>query len=327
MKKKDAVKYSLEQMDAEQKKIQQEQERERLSKSKENAQPSLIKRIGAGLLDFVFTAGLFAGLFVFAYFIIFPSVGYQDAAYTILEAHQSSELFVIENGKYELISDHYDESKTPEENYDVRITHYYDSLSDKKLLTEYENRKLENYYEKVGEDIVRKESVSSDTARIFLQNEYTKAVDYFDSSEVLLKAIRITNTTMIVSILVIVTISSAVMYFAIPLLDKRQRTLAYMIFKLIPVDSSNLGQTTRGKIALRSLVFVVISYISPITMYIWFSSFAFIFIPFFLNTIVLCFSKTNSGIHDIAAKINVINESHSNAFQNLKNIIGDKEQQ
>lgn len=332
MKKKEAVKYSLEQMDAEQKKIQQDIERERLSKSKETAQPTLLKRIGAGLLDFLFTGGLFALLFVFSYFVIFPSTGYQSAAQTIIETHENSELFIIENGKYEQIIDHYDDSKTPEENYDVHITHFYSTderaVKDNKLEA-YNNSKLSSgYYEIDGEgNIVRISTVSSETARVFLQNEYMKAVNYFDSSEVLLKAVKTTYNTMIISILITVTISCAVMYFAVPLLEKKNRSFGYMIFKIIPVDSSSLQQTSKSKIALRSLIFVILTFISPITMYYWLGSFTFIFIPFFLNTVVLCFSKTNSGIHDIAAKINVINESHSNAFQNLKNIIGDNKQQ
>ena len=77
MKKKEAIENSLEEMDARYQKEQIEKQKEEVSKRQDIARPSLLKRIGAALLDFIFAAIFAAGVFAFSYFVIFPSLGYQ----------------------------------------------------------------------------------------------------------------------------------------------------------------------------------------------------------------------------------------------------------
>ena len=108
-----------------------------MDRRKDNARPSLIKRIGVGLLDFVFAA-IFAGaLFAGAYFGIFPKLGYNEAANTIVEAYDTSHLYHNVNGNFTLISEDYDSDKTPEENYDGAITTFYKEKSQAKLEEKY----------------------------------------------------------------------------------------------------------------------------------------------------------------------------------------------
>ena len=299
---------------------------------KDNARPSLIKRIGIGLLDFLFTAVLAGGLFAMTYFAIFPKLGYNDAAAKIFDAYNDSHLYVTLNGGFVQISENYDTSKTPEENYDIPITLYYSenerAVADNKL-AEYEQTKLnsEYYVRDADNNIVRKEGISGDVAKAFLEQEYEKALNYLFKDPVMISSYRTTFNCMAFSVLIIVVLSSSIFYIAIPLIDKRHRTLGYMIGKLIPVDSKEMGPVYWDRILLRSAIFVVFTFISPITLYFWADALTFSFIPFFVNSAVLLFTRSNSGLHDFAGHVNVVNQSLSNPFENLKAITEQGEQQ
>lgn len=332
MKKKEAVESSLEEMDARYQKEQIEKHKEEVSKRQDIARPSLLKRIGAALLDFIFAAVFAGGVFVFSYFVIFPSLGYQKASKDILDCYSSSELFVQEGGNFEEITKHYDSDKSVEQNYDVPITHYYSTdtraIADNKL-DGYNTRKIESgLYELNGEgQFVRKEGVTSSQALTFLQEEYDKAVDYFYLNPELISNTRLTYYTMAFSILIIVSITSAIFYFLIPLLTPRRQTLGYLIARLIPVTGEDMLRPTRGKIALRAFIFVIITFISPLTIsFLFTNGIMFAFIPFFANTMILSFSRSNSGLHDYASRIYVINLSHSNPFETLKAVTGQGEE-
>ena len=294
---------------------------------KDNARPSLIKRIGVGLLDFLFAA-IFAGaLFAMTYFTIFPKIGYQEAAGNIVEAYNSSHLYHSVDGKFALISEDYDDTKTPEENYDIPITAFYsenERAARENKLDKYNETKLNSgYYVLDAENnIVRKEDVSGDVAKAFLYQEYEKAVNYLFEDPVIIDSSRLTFNCMAFSILIIAAISSAMFYIAIPLIDKRHRTLGYMIGKLVPVDSKEMGPVYWDKILFRSFIFIVFTFISPISLYFWANALTFSFIPFFVNSAFLLFTHSNSGLHDFAGHVNIVNESMSNPFENLKAITG-----
>ena len=308
------------------KKLAEEQAR------KDNARPSLIKRIGIALLDFVFAGVFFAALFVGSYYTIFDKLGYAEASQVVLNAYSESHLYINDNGNFSLISESYNATKTPEQNYDVAITEFYSNnaraIKDGKL-QEYNNLKVSTGYYELNEnnEYVRTETTTTDVAKAFLEQQYNKAVDYLFEDEEIINASRLTYNILVLSILIIATISSLVFYVAVPLIDKKHRTLAYMIGKIMPVDSKTLGPVLWEKILLRSAIFIVFTFISPITLYYWAGKITFSFIPFFVNTLVLCFSHSNSGIHDYAGHVLVINESYSNPFETLKTITEQGEQQ
>lgn len=293
-----------------------------MDRRKDNARPSLIKRIGVGLLDFVFAA-IFAGaLFAGAYFGIFPKLGYNEAANTIVEAYDTSHLYHNVNGNYTLISEDYDSDKTPEENYDGAITTFYKEKSQAKL-EEYENAKISSgYYVKDGDSFVRTEGTTDSIAKTFLEQQYDKAVDYLFEDQSIIDAYHKTFNIMVYSILITVSISTLSLYLIVPLVDKKHRTLGYMIGKIMPVDSKDMKPAFWDRILLRNLIFIVFTFISPITLYIWAKAITYSFIPFFANTFVLIITHSNSGIHDYAGHCNVVNESFSNPFENLKAITG-----
>ena len=323
MKKRDAVETSVDEMVVQQNLKEINREKDELKIKKDRAHPFLIKRMGSGLFDFLLTAIVTVGAFVFSYFIIFPKIGYQKAANYVVNAYKESNLYVMGMTGYEQLS--YDESKTPEENYDVPITHYY--TTNERAINEhkyeiYQQAKLDSSFYEINEsgEYVRKSTVSSESAKSFLQLEYNKAVTFFESDKELIAANYLTNMSMSVTLLITTTLGSTIFFLLVPLFEKRNRTFGYMISKLIPVDSKTLAPVDRKKNLLRNFIFISITFISPFTMNLWFGTLAYSFIPFFINIGILCFTRYNTGLHDMAANVTVINESYSNSFEILEAI-------
>ena len=331
IKKDEAVRLSIEEMDAQQRQIQADQLREELEKRKESARPSLLKRIGAGLLDFIIALAFAGALFVVAYFAILPAAGYNKASKAIFNAYEQSGLYVQGQGSFDQLIKHYDEQKTPEENYDVPLTNFYttnDRAISESQNEKYIQRKLNSGYYVIDENgkCVSKTGVIFAERKVFLEAEYTKAVDYLWKDPALIKASNITYMSMFLAILSCTLISVGIFYFIVPLIDKNRRTIAYMVFKLILVDSKDLEPVTSiGRTMLRAFMFVVITYISAIMLYFWAGGITYAYIPFTLNTLILAVSRSNSGLHDYGTRINVFNESRSNPFENLKAITNEGE--
>ena len=301
-------------------------------RKKENARPSLIKRIGIGLLDFVFAAVFAGALFAATYFAVFPKLGYNEASETIVRAYDESHLYHTVNGNFTLISEDYDSEKTPEENYDEAITLFYKenprAVAAEKL-AQYNNDKINSGYYKLDDNgnYVRTEGTTADVAKSFMEQQYNKAVDFLFEDDTIIDAYLKTYHIMVYSILIIVSISSIAFYIIIPLIDKRKRTLAYMIGKIMPVDSKDMKPVFWDRILLRNLIFIVLTFISPVTLYIWARAITYSFIPFFANTFVLIVTRSNCGIHDYAGHDIVVNESFSNPFETLKAITDQGDQQ
>ena len=332
MDKKEAIQKGIDELNSQEPISYEQQQQDLLQKRKDDARPALLKRIAAGLLDFLFDAALAGGLFAIAYFTIFPAVGYQSSSQLILQNYETSHLYVRSETTfgYDLLTSHYDDNKTPEENYDVPITYFYSNnlrAFKENQLEEYTNRKVESgyYYIDENNECKRKESVNRDIAKSFLEKEYNTAVEYLFKDPEIINATRILSYTIPVTVLTVTIIACAVFNFTFPLLDKKRRTLGYVILQIMPVRSEDLLTPERSKIALRSFMFVIINYISVITIGLFLSAMGFAFIPFFLNTIILCFSHSNSGLHDYGSKIIVINESYSNALSSLKQMLGQEE--
>ena len=337
MKKKDAVQKGIDDVAGYNPELDysyDEKQKELFQKKKDDARPALLKRIGAGILDFLMAAGLAAGFFGLAYFAIFPSVGYQASASYMINTYETSGLYYPsdKNSGYVPLTDKYDEDKTPEQNYDEPISHFYENNAraySENQAEKYLNRKLESGYYYLDENNVcrRKDSVARDTAKAYLEKEYNIAIDYLFNDPQVKQAVRILNYTIPITILITAVLGCAVFYFAIPLIDEKRRTLGYMILRIMPVTSDKMIKPTRSAIALRSLIFVVIDYISLITIGLFLGGTSYSFIPFFLNTVILCLSHSNSGIHDFGTKIIVVNESLTNAMSSMQQMLGQNEEE
>ena len=322
----EAVQMSIEEMDAQQQKIQAELKREELEKRKASARPALLKRIGAGILDFLFMISLAAGLFVFSYFVILDAIGYNQASELLYSTYQTSGLYVINDGQYEQIIEHYNEDLTPEQNYDEPISYFYQNnlrAYENEQYAAYTQRKINSGYYVINDEgvCVPNDDTFASARKTFLENEYTTAINYLFSDPNIINASNLMYNSLFLTILLCVLLSCGVFYFIVPLIDRRGLTLAYKIFALMLVDSKDLNPiTSKAKVMFRSFVFVVVAYISFITLYFWGGGINYAYIPFVINTLILAITPSNSGIHDFATRINILNQSQSNAFKALQTI-------
>jgi len=325
MNKKQAVRATLEELDAEAQRQQEEREREEIRKRQDKARPSLIKRIGIGLLDFVFAAAFAGACFAFSYFVLFEPLGYNLAAKTIIDEHQNSGLFVVDGGNFVTLKDKYDGTVDPVKYYDVPITNYYKTDAravEQNKLSTYVQAKLDStYFELNGEgQCVAKEGVNKEFIKATLETEYTKAYNFFYDSPTLNAASKKTYYTITVTILVCVTLSSIAFYIVVPIVDKRRRTFAYMIAKVEIIDKNSNELITLKRAMIRNVVFVVIVYICAVTLYILTGEIFFSTIPLFINTVLMCLTHSNSGMHDIAGECTIVNRSRCNAISVLESI-------
>lgn len=332
MKKKESVRLTLEQLDQEAQKEQAEKERVEMEKKQDNARPSLIKRMGIGLLDFLFAALLAGSCFLFTYFVLFNPLGYNAAAETIVNKHNNSGLFVINNGSWAKLSSKYEESKNPVEYYDIPLTSYYSTdaraIEEHKLDT-YIQSKLDSGYFVMDADnkCVPKEGIGTLVLKETLEREYEKAYDFFYEDPALEKASKTTYYVITLSILVCVTIGSIVMYIIIPLTDKQNRTLGYKISGVLAVNKDTMAPISRKRSLLRSVLYILITFISPVTLYVLTGVIFYSTIPIFVNTLFLCLLHSNSGLHDLVGECTVINKTHSNAMSVLETVKEMGEQQ
>lgn len=335
MKKKEAVQKGIDNLVGYEEPLSYaEQQRLILQKKKDEARPALLKRIAAGLLDFAMMIGAAAGLFAIAYFAIFPSIGYQASTQFMISTYEDSHLYYPNEGGmgYVPLTDKYNDDITPEENYDSKISYFYNT--NERAVLEYQaqkylNRKLESGYYYLDDNNVcrRYDTVAKDTAKAYLEKEYNLAVDYLFTDPQVIHAVNILNYTIPTTVLIVVSLGCAIFYFAVPLIEHRRRTIGYIILKLIPVTSDALTVPARTAITFRSLIFVVVDYISLITIALFLNGTSYSFIPFFLNTVLICLSHSNSGIHDYGTKIIVINESGTNALSAMQKMIEQGEEE
>ena len=330
MKKKDAIQKGIDNIPYYEPELDYgEKQKIELEKKKDDARPALLKRMAASVLDFIFAVALAGGLFALSYFTILPSVGYQDSAQFMMDTYSSSYLYLPKtNGPgYDPLTSRYNDELTPEKNYDEPITKFYTTNSravEDNKNQEYIDRKIESNYYYINElgECVRKDGIANATVKEYLEKEYSRAVNYLFQDPAVIKASKILSYSIPITILIVVSISCSIFYFAVPLIDEKRRTFGYMICKIMPVRSDTLVTPDRSRIALRSLIFVTVNYLSLITIGLFLGGTSYAFIPFFINTVILCFSHSNSGIHDYGTKICVINESMSNAMAALKQVTG-----
>lgn len=330
MKQKEAVQITLEELDKEAQRQQAEKEKEEMKKKANSARPSLIKRIGVGLLDFLFAGAIAAGLFFVAYLTLFKPLGYNEASATIFNSYRESGLFYTEDGSFDKLTLHYNEDKSAIANYDTPVTAFYTTneraVADNKLQSYIDAKVASGYYIlNESNECVIKEGTTNETLKPFLEEQYLAAVDYFYTDPALLAASKTTYSVMIWTIFISVYIATVAMYIVVPLIDKQNRTFAYMIGKLVTVNKTDMKPILKGKAILRSTIFIFINYISIITLYILLNDLTFVMLPLFINTVVLCVTKTNSGIHDYAVGSTVINRTLTNEFGILESVLGKKQ--
>lgn len=300
--------YDILQLDELSRKEQVKKDLEQISR------PSLMRRIGSGLLDLLFVFVIFALLELFTWAVLFRPLGYYDAQSDIDKIFAESGLYLRQNGLNVLINNSYDENKSVEENYDIPITKFYTDnprCKEKNKLAEYEKAKLNSkYYEKDESGaLVKKQDVTNDNLKKFYETEYEKALDFLTQDPVYVQAVNKTFNVMVYTILITFLISAAVFYFLIPLLRANGETLGQIICKVCLIDAHSAGKVKKLQVALRSLIVVVLNILIPFWIFVFFNHVTML--PFLVSFAMMCLVKYNRGVQDFASQTQVIMQFES----------------
>lgn len=275
--------------------------------------PYLISRVGVGLLDLLLSAALFTG-FYFALRPAFQAMGIKAAAEDARRQYEESGLYVkTEAGDYELISSHYDETKTPEENYDVPISLYYKEGEYPKEIGAYATycqAKLDSgLYEVDAEDNWGRTAEYDVTkARFFLKDQYLKAVDVVESSPAYAHDLTTIKNLSYFCIFSSLTLALLPDYLFFPLFSKHHATFFQWVFKMGLARSKDNKEATKGQVGLRFLFMAFLDFYLP-TFWFYFlvgsAQYVFLFFPL-LDAGALVFFPKNRSFHDLASGTYVV---------------------
>lgn len=276
--------------------------------------PSLVRRIGSGLLDLVFIFVLLALVELLAAAVVFRPLGYYDAQGDIDTIFTESGLYLRRNGWNVQIGNALDENKTIEENYDVPITKFYTEnarAQEKNKLAEYEQAKLDSdlYVRNAGGAVVKKANVVDDDLKEFYEKQYELAINFLTQDPVYVAAVNKTFNIMMYSILIAFLVSASVFYFLIPLLRKDGETLGQMICKVCLTDARSVGRVTKMQVVVRSLVVVVLNFLIPFWIFVFFSRVTLL--TFLVSFAMTCLVKYNRGVQDFASQTQVVLKKES----------------
>ena len=271
--------------------------------------PSLMRRIGSGLLDLLFIFVALALIELFAAAVIFRPLGYYDAQSNINKIFAESGLYLQQNGLNIPIGNAYDDNKSVEENYDVPITKFYTehplgSLNDN--LSKYTKAKLDSKLYTINSkgELVRTADADENDVKKFYVNQYEKALNILSSDPVYISSANKTFNIMVYSMLISFVISAGVFYFLIPLLRKNGETLGQIICKICLMDASRIGKVKKMQLILRSLIVVVVNFLIPFWGFVFFSHITLITV--LVSFAMMCLVKYNRGVQDFASQTQVV---------------------
>lgn len=284
------------------------------------SRPSLVRRIGSGLLDLLFVFVLFALVELLAAGVFFKPFGYFDAQGDIDTIFTESGLYLHKNGLNVRLDNAYDENKTVEENYDVPITAYYTQDSrclENDMMASYEKAKLDSgYYVQTDSGLVKKSGVSAEKLKSFYESEYENALAFLRKDPAYVKAVNKTFAITVYSMLVSFLISATVFYFVIPLARKNGETLGQIICKICLVDARNVGRAKKMQVVLRSLVVVVINFLIPFWIFILAGKVTLFTV--LISFAVMCLTKYNRGVQDFLSQTQVVSKFESFRWKDLQ---------
>lgn len=284
------------------------------------SRPSLVRRIGSGLLDLLFIFVLFALVELLAAGVFFKPLGYFDAQGDINTIFTESGLYLHKNGLNVRLDNAYDENKTVEETFDLPITAYYTQDSrclQNNMMASYEKAKLDSgYYVKTDSGIVKKSGVSAEKLKSFYQTEYENALDFLREDPAYLQAVNKTFAITVYSMLISFLISAAVFYFVIPLARKNGETLGQIICKICLVDARNVGCAKKMQVILRSLLVVVINFLIPFWIFVLAGKVTLFTV--LISFAVMCLTKYNRGIQDFLSQTQVVSKFESFRWKDLQ---------
>ncbi len=296
--------------------------------------PNLITRYAAALLDLIVTLLMIVGFFFACRYTILDPMGHQDDVDFVHNACAESSLFVESNGGYYEVTDEgkYDSSKTPEQNYELRIVYYYtncdypiqlkmkDTYFAEKTAAKYWKELIpdERYSLEKGSTMEQIEAwMNSHYQRVegfedtnnnavvgFLSKQYESAIAKFVANPEYVKHTTHATLTEYFIVLISEILALGIYYILLPLVLKRGATPFKLVFKIAVIDKYGLKLASKMQILLRYFVLIVINFIIPTIWYFFMPSVVGYLAMLFpmAEIMFLGISHSNSGIHDYAAR-------------------------
>ena len=284
---------------------------------KQIGRPSLLRRIGSGLLDLLFIFVTLALLELFAAGVLFRPLGYFDAQNSIDKIFVESGLYVRQNGFNVQLVNAYDDSKSVEDNYDVPIAAYYATdprCTKENKLTDYVKAKLDSgFYTEGADGPTLKDNVDDGLLKSFYEEQYAEALDFLTKDPDYVAAVNKTFKITAYSILVSFLIAAAAFYFAVPLARKDGETVGQIICKICLVDASCVGRVRKMQVAARSLTVVVLNFLIPFWVFVFFNHVTML--PVLISFAMMCLVKYNRGVQDFASQTQVIQKREAAALK------------
>lgn len=275
---------------------------------KQIGRPSLLRRIGSGLLDLLF---IFAALVILEFFaagVVFRPLGYFDAQNDVNTVFAESGLYLRINGFNVQLPNAYDESKSVEDNYDKPLTAYYTNdarCREQNKLADYVQAKRDSgFYTETEDGLVLREDADEGKLKSFFEQQYAQAVDFLTTDPVYVAAVNKTFNVMIYSLLICFLIAAAVFYFIVPLARKDGETVGQIICKICLVDASCVGRVRKMQVVVRSLVVVVLNFLIPFWIFVFFNHVTML--PTLVTFAMMCLVKYNRSVQDFASQTQVI---------------------
>ena len=267
--------------------------------------PSIVRRFCAGLIDFLIGAILVLGLFLLTYFFIFPKLNYFSKIDEVNEKYIESNLYIVSNEKIYSVDEKIGENDNLKEAYDDRIIYFYThderALSLNKIETYSEAKIASNlFYKDDSQNIVEKNDIEYKVFKDFYEKQYSLALEFLNSDPLIVKNGNETYLTMVLSVIIILTFVSFIIYFLIPLFTKNNATLAQLMLKIGLARKITNSKPKWYHILIRYLILYLISFLAPFLIYLKFTYFSIVIVG--LNLLLMCVTKEKIGFHDIVSK-------------------------
>lgn len=301
-----------------------EEEKRARKKVDDPAKPSLIKRFASILLDVLMILVIVLGLQFASFNLILNPLGYIDDQNYIQNSIRDSKLYVMnEMGNYVTITSKYNDTKTPEENYDVVITYFYSTNSraiEENKLNEYINNKIESgIFIMDNGNLVRSSTATDTRVKELLLKEYNEAIKFLKSDPDYIYASNHSLLLAVISLMICSILSTSIFYLIIPLFNRNHASLGQMICGLALVNSDDKKDATKKQVFIRYIIVLLTNFLLPISIMLLNVDFAGM--PLFINAGVMCFTKNNDSFQGYFSKSKIINKSRSNPMETLKQVL------
>ena len=274
--------------------------------------PKWLRRISSALIDLIATL-------VIALLLSFATTPLSAYLFDANNAQDTLNNYLIESKLYYFNQDNELAVNDIVLTYNERLTYFYENytdnpqeyedkkaLSDLFILDPLTNKYVEISYDYLGDYETRNKygefykTISDECISTHLEN-------YLQTKEDYINALAAISQATYFSILIAAAISFLIFYLTIPLIDKENRTIGKMMFKLKIVSLASVeSRPSKLQILFRQLVTILFEYMLAISTIGTFG----IPMPIALiaTILVLLFTKYNQSLHDLCASTFLVDD-------------------